>query len=101
MSNRLKFSRDLNIYKPVVKKVLNPHETELIERFFKIGDRVIFDPICTCEGCKMVERWYLKRGNVFTVKDIVKKDGWETIELEEIPEKFFASMMFVIDLREN
>ena len=90
MSTNLPFGRDLNIYKPTVKKVVHP---EPCDRFAK-GDRVVFAPTCTCEGCLLVEKWYLKRNSVFTVKTIVEKNGWVTVELEEVPEKFFSAIMF-------
>jgi len=93
MTFQLPFGRDLGIYRPSVKKVVSHGKDEIHPKFNK-GDKVFFSPICTCEGCKLVEQWYLKRDSVFTVKEIFEKDGWVTIELEEVPDKFFASMMF-------
>lgn len=93
MSFRLPFGRDLGIYRPSVKKV-SGHGNAPTSHFVK-GDKVIFSPTCTCEGCLLVEKWYLDRDVIFTVKTVVEKNNWETIELEEVPEKFFASMMFL------
>lgn len=94
MTFQLPLGRDFGIYRPAVKKVVSHGQVETSPKFNK-GDKVIFSPICTCEGCKLVEQWYLKRGEVFTVKEIFEKDGWITIEVIEVPEKFFASMMFL------
>lgn len=92
MSFRLPFGRDLSIYRPTVKKVIHsPIET--CEKF-STGDRIIFDPSCSCEGCLLIEKWYLKRGESFTVKAIIEKNGWVTVELIEVPDKFFSSVMF-------
>ena len=94
MNFQLSLGRDLGIYRPSVKKI-DSHGKDEYSPYFNKGDKVIFFPSCTCEGCKMVEQWYLKRGAIFTVKEIQNKDGWATIEVEEVPEKFFASMMFL------
>jgi len=86
--------KDLGLYRPNTKKVACQPNCKKYSKFNK-GDKVIFSPICTCEGCKLVEQWYLKRDVVFTVKEIFEKDGWTTIEVEEFPDKFFASSMFL------
>lgn len=86
---RLPYGRNLNIYRPTVKKIVHPQGLT-----FQKGERIIFDPACTCEGCQLIEKWYLRRGDTFTVKNIFEKDGWKTIELEEVPDKFFSSVMF-------
>ncbi len=91
MSFRLPYGRDLSIFKPTVKKIVHPSEPS--SKFSK-GEKIAFDPSCTCEGCMMIEKWYLKRGDIFTVKEIVEKNGWMTVELIEVPEKFFSSTMF-------
>lgn len=94
MSFQLPLVHDLGIYRPSVKKAVGHGKGETNPKFNK-GDEVVFSPVCTCEGCKLVEQWYLKRNSVFTVNEIVEKNGWVTIELVEVPEKFFASMMFI------